>query len=289
VTPRAATLLATTILLLGTGAGGRARADAPPPPPPPPVPSPAPVVPTPADPKPAPAPKPLAAKVLAAIVEAAVENARRPAKERATGDALFDLCVRRGAAAAEGDPKALLTALAKAIDSDDTLARFPLTSKAFRGLETADEAATRRAVIGVPTLRGRADRALHFVVSAALAALVGEPAANAAGLAKELADLESAEKFSVGDLLADAAGVVFARRLAAGDPRANLARVAAEFTGVAVVPDDAGLPDALSKAELEKAYGGVTDPRFRAMRADLFARVDALPWLSDRGQSPVGK
>lgn len=283
--PRLAVPLALA-LLAALAARGRTRAGDPPPPAVPGGPA-APAAPGTPTPVPAPASKPSgrpaptsvpAADVVAAVARAAVENAAKPERERVWGDALFDLYVRRGAAVARGDVPGFLLGLAKAIDPADTLGRFPLTARATRGLETEAEAAARRAALGKPTLRGRDDRALHFVVSAALAARLGEAAANAAGLAKELADLETAEKFSVGDLLADAAGVVFARRLAAGDAAANLAWVAAAFAGADAVPDDAGLPDALSKEEFARAYGGPSDPRLLELRARLFASAEALAY-----------
>jgi len=262
------------------GASGLVSADGP---------APAPAAPPGSGPAPAPAVEPSpAAKVVAAIAKAAVENAARAPKERVVGDALLDLYVRRGASAAQGDVTAFLLGLAKAIDPSDTLGRFPLTAGAMRGLETDAEAKARRAAVGSPTLRGRDDRALHFVVSAAFAAQLGEPLANAAGLAKELADMRTAEEFSVGDLLADAAGVVFARRLRTGDPAANLAWAAASFVGADVVPDDAELADGLSTEAFEKAYGGPTDPRFTRMREGLFASVDALPYLRPVGSSGGG-
>ncbi len=270
------------VLAVGLVAGSEASADGP-------APAPAPAAPrSPAPAPPPPAKPPPAARVVAAITKAAVANAAKPAKERVVGDALLDLYVRRAAAAAEGDVPGFLLGLSKAIDPTDTLGRFPLTARATSGLETEAEAAARRAAIGTPTLRGRDDRALHFVVSAALAAKLGEGMANAAGLAKELADMKTAEKFSVGDLLADAAGVVFARRLRAGDATVNLAWAQASFTGADVVPDDAGLADALSTEQFEAAYGGPTDPRFLKLREALFASVEALPYLTSVAVAPGG-
>ena len=222
---------------------------------------------------------PAAAAVVAAITKAAMENAALPVKARLIGDALGDLYVRRAAAAANGDVRAFTVGLVKTLDPSDTLGKFPLTAKAFRDLETADEAKARIAVIGEPTLRGRNDRLLHFVVSAALTSLLSENLANAAGLAKELSDMKGGSGFSMGDLLADTAGIVFVRRLSAGEPIKNLVWVLVSFTGAAVVPDDTGLADSLTVAEFEKAYGGVADPRFVKARGQLAAAVEALPYL----------
>jgi hypothetical protein len=220
-----------------------------------------------------------AAVVVAAVTRVAVEHAARSAETRLTGDALGDLYVQRAATAAAGDVRAFTTGLARALDPTDALGKFPLTARAVRDLESADETKARLAALGTPTLRGRNDRLLHFAVSAALASLVGEGAAAMAGIAKELSDMKGASGFSIGDLLADTAGIVFARRLAAGEPAKNLAWVASAFTGAAVVPDDAGLPDALTATEFEKAYGSVTDPRFVRAREGIAARVEALPYL----------
>ena len=217
--------------------------------------------------------------VVVAISKAATENVLLPAAARLTGDALAELYVRRAAEAAAGDVRAFTTGLAKALDPTDSLGKFPLTARAFQGLETADEAKARLAALGKPLLRGRNDRLLHFVVSAAMASLVGESAAVMAGIAKELSDAKGTSGFSIGDLLADTAGIVFARRLAAGEPVKNLAWVATAFTGAAVVPDDAGLADSMTAAEFEKAYGSVTDPRFVRVREGLATSVEALSYL----------
>lgn len=221
----------------------------------------------------------VAARVVAGVARAAKDNAALPPPRRLTGDALAEAYVRRAAADCEGDDKAFWVGLSKALDPSGTLERFPLTAKAFAGLETVEEAAARREVMGVPTLRGRNDRLLHFVVSATLQSRLGEAAATAAGIAKELADMKGSEGFSVGDLLADRAGIVCAQRIAAGDVASHLALIAREFAGTSVLPDDAGLPDALSAAEFEQAYGGIADPRFVALRRRLAASVDALPFL----------
>jgi hypothetical protein len=219
-----------------------------------------------------------AAVVLAAIAKAAAENAALPVKSRLTGDALGEHYVRRAAAAAT-DVRSFTIGLAKALDPTDTLGKFSLTARAFRDLETADAAKARRAATGEPTIRGRNDRLLHFAVSAAITSLLGESASAAAGLAKELSDMKGTSGFSFGDLLADAAGTVFARRLSTGDAGRNLAWVAESFAGAAVLPDDAGLPDSLSQADFEKTYGGVADARFARVRERIATSVEALPYL----------
>jgi uncharacterized protein YfiM (DUF2279 family) len=63
-------------------------------------------------------------------------------------------------------------------------------------------------------LLGRYDSAQHFVISAALAAWAGEPAANAIGVYKEIDDSRRGSGFSFADLAADRAGTRFGEVLA---------------------------------------------------------------------------
>lgn len=133
----------------------------------------------PAKPKAPPDAPPPAAKVVAAVARAAAENAALPEKERAAGDALGDLYVRRAAAAAGEDATAFLAGLAHALDRKATLARNPLTAAAFKGIEKDEDAKARKEVLGKPALRGREDLLVHFACSAAAAAIAGPAAAEA--------------------------------------------------------------------------------------------------------------
>jgi hypothetical protein len=226
-------------------------------------------------PKPPPAPPP-AARVVAAVARAARENAARPEEERARGDGLGDLLVRAAAAAAGEDGRAFLVGLAHGVDPDATLARHPLTRAAFRDLESPEEAAARREALGAPSLRGRKDLLLHFAASAAVAAVATPEAAEAGGIAKEVADSRpNGSGFSFADLLADLAGVRFAAWVG-GEPKARLARLAEGFRGIDFCPDPAGEPEGLSAEAFAKEYGGVADDRFRRKVAALREAVEGL-------------
>jgi hypothetical protein len=214
--------------------------------------------------------------VVAAVAKAAREHAARPAEDRLAGDALADAFARAAAGAAGEDGKAFLVGLAHAVDPNGTLARHPLTAKAVKDLETAEEAGARRRDLGKPSLRGRGDLLLHFAVSAAVAALAGGPAAESGGIAKELADMKpGGSGFSFADLLADLAGVRFAAWVAA-DPKARVAKVAAGFRGADFCPDPAGQPEGLDAEAFAKEFGSISDDRFRRKVAALRDAVGDL-------------
>jgi hypothetical protein len=224
----------------------------------------------------APPEPPPAARVVAAVAAAARENAALPGEKRLAGDALADRLVAR-AAAAGTDADAFLLGLAHALDPGETLARHPLTAAAVKGLETAEAAKARREALGKPTLRGRGDLLLHFALSAAAAALAGPAPAEAAGVAKEIADARpGGSGFSFRDLLADVAGIRFAAWVKA-DPKERLARLAREFRGEAFCPDPSGEPEGLDAEAFAKAWGGPADDRFRRKVAALKEAIAALP------------
>jgi hypothetical protein len=224
-------------------------------------------------------------QVLAAIVAAAERNRSLPAAKagqagRLTGDALADLYFRQAAAAASRVPQehavsAYLVALGIAVDSSDLLRRKQLTGEQWQSVESDAERQRRVQVIGTPTMRGRHDTAQHFVVSAALVALVGSQAAEAIGMLKELNDANGGSGFSFADLAADKAGVTFAEQLRGSENL--LAELPTRFTVADFVPDLAGLPEGLMREQLAKQFGSTSDERFRAQRAEIRRRIQALP------------
>ena len=217
-----------------------------------------------------------AAKVIAAVAAAAAEDAALPAEKRAAPGALADLLVRRAAAAAGGDARAFLVGLGFALDPGGTLARHPFAAADLQEAETAEQARARLAALGKPALRGRKDLLLHFTVSAALRAVAGEAHAEAAGVAKELADSRGGTGFSFADLLADLAGIRFAGWLLEKDSAARLKRVAEGFRGDDFLPDPSREPEGLQEGEFARRYGSVDDERFLAKRKALADAVGAL-------------
>lgn len=222
--------------------------------------------------------------VVAAVVRAAEENARAPRAGRLDGDALTARYVRAAAAAALRLPEkeavpAFLVGAGVTLDDSDLLRKNPLTAAVWRRVEGDADRARRLRVLGKPTVHGRHDFCQHFAVSAALTALAGPEAAEAAGVLKELLDAEGSSGFSFADLAADYAGVALARRLTA-DPR-RLAAVAESFEVADYAARPTGLPDGLPKAQFVREYGSVADARFKKLEAEVRRRVRALPAYRD--------
>jgi hypothetical protein len=221
-----------------------------------------------------------ARKIVAAIVQAARDNARLPADRRRTDDALTAFLIREAASEArklpaDQAPPALLLALGIALDDSTILRSNPLTAVLCRKVESEDERKARLAVVGKPTLRGRRDWTQHFVVSCALTELLGPELAESCGLLKEQMDARpGGSGFSFGDLSADLAGVTFAVRLKKGE--LSLERLGT-FTAADFLPRPDGLQEGLTQEQFERAYGSVSDPRFRTEVDGIRKRINELP------------
>jgi hypothetical protein len=224
-------------------------------------------------------------RVLAAIVKAARHNAALPLEEgpksratRLVGDSLTERYVR--AAVEETlrerestSNQAMLLALAVACDTGDLMRANPLTANLWRQVETDDERGERLSLIGLPTMHQRADLAQHFFVSAALTSLAGPTAAEAAGLAKELRDMQGASGFSFADLCADLAGIAFAWRLGQDQRQLN---GLLQFRVADQIPSLGGLDEGLAANRFAEQYGSVLDPRFQKQVRLIHERIEAL-------------
>jgi hypothetical protein len=240
---------------------------------------------------------PHARAVVAAVVAAARRNARLPRRTdpgveapfRRDGDGLTDYYVREAASAARRLPAghavpAFLLGLGIALDDSDLLHDHPATRTLWRQVETASARTERLAVLGAPAVHGRRDLCQHFVVSGALTAVAGAPAAEAAGLLKEQLDARpGGSGFSFADLAADLSGVAFARELARSPDR--LAAVSRSFAVADYAVPPAGLPEGLSRAEFARRYGSTTDKRFLRELEEIRKQVRTLPAY----QPPAGK
>ena len=196
------------------------------------------------------------------------------------GDELTQFYVRAAAAAALRLPEkqsapAFLLAIGVGLDTSSLLRDNPVTGSTWKRVESDAERRERLKVLGKPTVHGRHDLAQHFGVSAALTAVSGPKAAEAAGILKELLDAEEGGSgFSFADLAADLSGVVFAERLLASG---RLAGVARDFTVAAFVVPPKGLTEDLTRGQFEKRYGSIRDERFRKELEALRKKVKALP------------
>ena len=129
----------------------------------------------------------------------------------------------------------------------------------------------------VVVLRQRQDFALHFLISAVIAAEAGTPLADAVGLWKELADARSGGSgFSFNDLAADRAGTRFGE-LAVSDAKRLQQRVAAGMSDADLLPPVSDLPEHLPEAEFVTRYGGVGGSGYQRMLATIESRLDAMP------------
>ena len=132
-------------------------------------------------------------------------------------------------------------------------------------------------------LGGRGDFAQHFALSAFLAAAGGERLSDLAGLYKEVQDSRGGSGFSFTDLAADRAGTRLGEA-ATRDP-ASARRLQARLAGVTredlFFPPVKDLPEFMPEAEFKRRFGGIGAPAYRAVMADIEARIDALPSLRD--------
>jgi len=149
----------------------------------------------------------------------------------------------------------------------------------FVGNVLEDEDRGRIAVLGRPTLRGRADWSRHFLVSAALTVLSAEAPSDAVGLLKEELDAVQGSGFSFADLLADRAGTTFAA-VATRDEASAVTmqeRLARGFQLDDFFPEAADLPENLPEAELQSLYGGVGGAGYQGVVDEIERRVAARP------------
>jgi|CXWL01.1.fsa_nt_gi hypothetical protein len=125
------------------------------------------------------------------------------------------------------------------------------------------------------TLAGRDDSALHFLVSAALAAEGTGPLSRAVGLYKEVADSRGGSGFSFSDMAANRAGARMGE-MAVQSPQRLQALVAQGVSESDLLPQAADLPQSLPEAEFLRRYGGVGAPAYTTMMGEIDRRVGAL-------------
>ncbi len=230
-----------------------------------------------------------ARKVLQQIVRVAnvQKKLNREAVANANGvsaaiadDKLLELYVSQAALAAkqvrrENGPRALILALGVAMDDTGTLRQLPIAVGVLPHIEGEVQRTERLAAIGKPTMRGRADLAKHFFVSAHLVALAGSDAARSAGLIKEILDSQGGSGFSFADMAANRAGIVFANAVLTG--RLTLDDVSRRFTVDAFLPPVDDLQEQLAANEFTEGFGGLGDDRLTTELNRIEARIMALP------------
>lgn len=227
---------------------------------------------------------PPARTVVELIRVSAAVNAQKPERPsgggKLAGDALADLYFREAAGGAQylargSAAQGYLLGLAVALDRGDALRQHALLGPVFRAVENDAQRRMRLAVLGEPTVYGRHDLVQHFTVSAALTALAGPAAAEAAGAAKERLDAGGRSGFSFVDYQADLAGIHLADRLLAG--KLSWPTLAEGFTLRSALPPPSELREGLSGSDFAAQYGSLLDSRFLTARRQIVARIEQLP------------
>jgi hypothetical protein len=125
-------------------------------------------------------------------------------------------------------------------------------------------------------LAGREDFPLHFLISAALAAEGTGPLSKAIGIYKEVADARQGSGFSFNDMAANRAGTRFGERAVAEAPQLQ-ALLAGGVQEADFMPEVSDLPEFMNEADFARRFGGVGQPAYSKMMAEIESRVAALP------------
>lgn len=147
--------------------------------------------------------------------------------------------------------------------------------KKFVGPEIPDVPPELSKKFRAVSLRGRDDWSRHFTLSAALEVLSNELASHAIGVLKEELDADGGTGFSFGDVLADRAGTrlsVSATR-SKQEARAMQARLAEGFNVADFMPTGDDLPEGLPHPQFIQQFGGVGDPRYDKILAEIDDRI----------------
>lgn len=186
--------------------------------------------------------------------------------------AAFELAQRRSAYASPvAENQGAILALATILGHHDVAT--------LAGIDRPLDWRALRATVWPVRLRGREDWTRHFLVSAALTQISTAAVSDAAGLLKEELDAARRSGFSFGDLLADRAGTRFGEVAAHDDATARALQTALvrRYRVADLMPRGDDLPEGLSDEELERRYGGVGGAGYRALVAEIEARVARLP------------
>jgi hypothetical protein len=206
-------------------------------------------------------------KVIAAIARSAQDLSRLP-NPKPSSDDRTRLLLRAAARAAldlppEDQVAGFCLGIALGLDDSTTLTGNFLFGRVLRGLETPEQRQIRLKALGAPTLQTRRDWCQHLVVSAGLTVLAGSDAARAAGILKEQLDARpGGSGFSLADLAADEAGIRLAEQLKQNPARLKLLANDGDLSQL--LPPLKDFPEGWSVAEIEKRFGGLSDPRFLA-------------------------
>ncbi len=128
-------------------------------------------------------------------------------------------------------------------------------------------------------LNGRDDFPKHFSISAAIAVAADTPLADAIGLYKEVKDSRGGSGFSFNDIAADRAGARMGEMAVASKDAALFlqGRIRPGLREADFMPSTDGLPEFMPEAEFKRRFGGIGEPRYVQMMAEIEGRIAALP------------
>ena len=138
-----------------------------------------------------------------------------------------------------------------------------------------------KTVRGRITLRDRKDWPRHFTVSAALLVLSDQEVSDTIGHLKEEFDAIDGSGFSFTDLMANRAGIRFAKAAIRDEEtaRAVQSQLAETFKVDDYFPVAADLPEGITQAEFQATYGGVGGPLYRQIEREIEQRLEACQGL----------
>ncbi len=203
-----------------------------------------------------------------------------PAAHPQSGDDLLARYVREAAAAANEFQtrearESMLLALGIFFDTEGVLRSFPMTSGLVSQVESIEQSKARQSFLGNPTMRGRADLAKHFFVSAHLTVTLGGANARGIGLAKEALDANGGTGFSFVDMAANRAGILFAEKLLAEE--LGLEQVANGFTVNRYLPNLDDLAEGLEADKFRSQFVNEDGVSLNTELQKIEQRVLALP------------
>jgi hypothetical protein len=220
-------------------------------------------------------------QVVRSITARAKLHRQQPKDQRLRSDELTADFVQTAAVIAGQMPEqhrrsAFLIGLGIGLDDSKVLRDNPLpvVRQLCRAVESDSEFGERVAFLGTPTMRYRRDLCQHYVVSAALADILGAKEAEAVGMTKELLDSRKPSGFSFADLCADYAGVALFTKLK--EQPKLLDQFQAGVRVSELLPSVADLPEGLTFKRFLAEYGTPEDPRFQKAIGDIRQRVSAL-------------
>lgn len=182
--------------------------------------------------------------------------------------ALFDEAATRSAGGdAAAENRMMLLVMGTVLRRTDIL----------RVIGGSDEGLGRRHRYVKWTLHRRNDLALHFGISAAVAASGTTELADVVGIIKELYDADVGSGFSFVDLLADRAGVELAR--AATGPDAEKIQAIMRLGSMSesdFMPAINNLPESLMAMAFKARYHNLDDRRYKVVKGDIDQRIAQL-------------